>query len=74
MGILGGGIKTPRTCLLYGPVVDKTFVRNESRRKTLKKVLLSFYTPLAYFILGEREEGDGGRGEGVVYMELLLYW
>ena len=29
---------------------------------------------MAYFILGEREEGDGGRGEGVVYMELLLYW
>ena len=29
---------------------------------------------MAYFILGEREEGDGGRGEGFVYMELLLYW
>ena len=29
---------------------------------------------MAYFILGEREEGVGGRGEGVVYMELRLYW
>ena len=29
---------------------------------------------MAYFILGEREEGGGGRGEWVVYMELLLYW
>ena len=29
---------------------------------------------MAYFILGEIEEGGWGRGEGVVYMELLLYW